>query len=162
MDSLQQPSMFDFHEDLVADDFLNPAMTIMEAAFDPAFGEAWTYMQTLSMLAIPLSHNQIAVAADGNPAAFTLSRAIMDEEELLLIAVHPDYRRNGLGQILLSRLFMQSKLRGCRNIFLEVRENNSAQILYKKMQFIQIGERKDYYSGKDGRLYKALTYARKL
>jgi len=162
MASLQQPGYFEFRDELVANDFLEPAMTVMEAAFDPAYGEAWTYMQTLSMLAMPLSHNQVVLTADGEPAGFTLSRAVAEEEELLLIAVHPEHRGNGLAQILLSRLFSRSKSRGCKNMFLEVRSNNPALHLYKKMQFTQIGERKGYYTGEDGVQYDALTFARTL
>ncbi len=137
-------------------------MAVMAAAFDPAYGEAWTYMQTLSMLATPLSHNQVAIAADGSPAAFTISRAVADEEELLLIAVHPNYQGLGLAQILLSRLFTLSKSRSCKYLYIEVRHSNMARHLYEKMHFIQIGERKNYYTGKDGDLFDALTYRREL
>ncbi len=162
MASKHKPALFDFYDDLVADDFLNPAMAVMQEAFDPQFGEAWNYMQTLSMLAMPLSHNQIALSQDGEPAAFTLSRAVADEEELLLIAVHPDFRGYGIGQILISRLLRQSRSRGCTKLFLEVRHNNNAREFYEKMQFKQIGKRPSYYKGKDGETFDAITYSYKL
>ncbi|WP_240330819.1 GNAT family N-acetyltransferase [Sphingorhabdus sp. Alg239-R122] len=153
---------FIFHDELVAEDFMNPAMTVMRDAFDPEYGEGWNYMQTLSMLAMPLSHNQVALSASGDPAAFTLSRAVADEEELLLIAVHPGFRGNRLGEAMLLRLFDQSRARGCKKVFLEVRHNNFARRLYEKMQFIQTGERTNYYTGQNGAKFDALTYTREL
>ena len=153
---------FDFHDDLPAYDFLGPAMEIMADAFDPAYGEAWSHAQTISMLTVPLCHTQLATAKNGEAAAFTMSRAVADEEELLLIAVTPDHRGLGLGKTLLARLVTQSKARGCSQLFLEVRQNNAARYLYEKMNFIQIGVRKDYYTGHEGKRYDALTYACKI
>ena len=74
-------------------DELDRIMAVMEAAFDPAFGEAWTRRQVSDSLLMPNTHYLLA-GADGHapcedaPAAgFTLSRGAFDEEELLLIAV---------------------------------------------------------------------------
>lgn len=153
---------FDFFDDLDAHAFLDPAMEVMNDAFDPAYGEAWSRMQTLSLILMPLIHNQLVMANTNIPAAFTLSRAVADEEELLLIAVHPNFRGLGLGHTLMSRLSAQSKTRGCSQIFLEVRENNGAVTLYRKSGFQKIGERKNYYTGNDGKKHNAMTLAKSL
>ena len=159
MATLSTPGRFDFFDDVEASVFLASAMPVMTAAFDPVYGEGWSRMQTLSMLTMPLCHNQLATGSNGMAAAFTLSRAVADEEELLLIAVHPDFRRQGLGSILLSRLKTLSKQRGCKQMFLEARNNNPARHLYESLNFIPMGKRKNYYTGNGGQSYDAVTYA---
>ena len=86
-------------------------MAVMDAAFDPAYGEAWNRRQITDALVLPSTHALILdpsgqlipetaypgaqSAAAQTPAGFVLSRHGADEEELLLIAVAPEYRRNG-------------------------------------------------------------------
>ena len=68
---------------------------VMAEAFDPRFGEAWTHSQCLGILSMPGVWLSLA-RAEGETAGFALSRAILDEAELLLIAVHPAFRRRGI------------------------------------------------------------------
>ncbi len=71
---------------------------------------------------------------------------MLDEGELLNIAVSPTHRRRGLGQMLLSALLQEAKRRGVRQMFLEVRESNlPAQGLYTQNGFTNVGRRKRYY-----------------
>ncbi len=145
---------------------LDRIMQIMDAAFDPAFGEAWTARQVEDALALPGTHC-LLLAADGNvaaagtpAAAFALSRAVLDEEELLLLAVHPDFRGMGLGHRLLAAFIERAGDRGSRRLFLEMREGNSAEPLYRRHGFSDIGRRKHYYRrGSDGPR-DAITFAR--
>ena len=73
-------------------DDLDRIMAVMETAFDPAFGEAWTRRQVSDSLILPNSHYLLAGIAghppgDGEPAAgFALSRCVADEEELAEVA----------------------------------------------------------------------------
>ena len=62
--------------------------TIMQEAFDPRFGEAWSSSQCAGVLAMPGVWLTIA-ELDGAPAGFAMVRAILDEAELLLLAVRP-------------------------------------------------------------------------
>jgi ribosomal protein S18 acetylase RimI-like enzyme len=63
------------------------------------------------------------------------------EREILNLAVARDFRRLGIA----SRL-LRGELRRTANVFLEVRESNSAAIqLYKNAGFIEISRRRDYY-----------------
>ena len=84
-------------------DDLDRIMAVMDAAFDPAFGEAWTRRQVADALIMPNTHYLLAGAdgrspRDEEPAAgFALSRGAADEEELLLVAVDPDHRGRGIG-----------------------------------------------------------------
>jgi len=63
------------------------------------------------------------------------------------LAVHPDYRRRGIGRILLSTMIHGARERGFKRVTLEVRKSNSvAQQLYRSLGFELNGVRKGYYS----------------
>lgn len=130
---------------------------IMQAAFDPRFGEAWTTGQCTGVMAMPGVWLTIA-EIDGVAAGFALSRAILDESELLLLAVRPEHRRRGLARALLRSAIGESHARGARRIHLEVRAGNDAIALYRSAGFEKIGQRKDYYRGLNGKLFDAITF----
>jgi ribosomal-protein-alanine N-acetyltransferase len=87
---------------------------------------------------------------EGNPKAppggFVLARLVLDEAELLTLAVAPQSQRRGIGHAL-----MDSTLRHLHNarasmLFLEVDERNaSALALYRRLGFKKVGKRPDYY-----------------
>lgn len=134
---------------------------VMAAAFDPKFGEAWTRSQTLGVLAMPGIRLTLALI-DDVPAGFALLRAILDEAELLLIAVDPARRRTGVGGALLRAVEVDCATRGTRKIHLEVRAGNTAARLYTARGFAQVGERRGYYRGNAGQSFDAHTYAKTL
>lgn len=134
---------------------------VMAAAFDPRFGEAWTRSQTLGVLAMPGIRLTMALIDDA-PAGFALVRAIMDEAELLLIAVDPVRRRTGLGGALLRAVEADCATRGVRKLHLEVRAGNAAVKLYTGHGFARVGERRGYYRGDAGQSFDAHTYAKVL
>ncbi|MGB3805791.1 MAG: GNAT family N-acetyltransferase [Erythrobacter sp.] len=152
---------------------LDRIMAVMEAAFDPHYGEAWNRRQVSDALAIPSTHALVVDEAgrdlsgnndeDGHAAAgFVLTRAAVDEEELLLIAVMPRWRRTGLGAKLIERLFEKAAKRGTRRIFLEMRRGNPAEYLYRAFGFEPIGKRTDYYRLSDGSREDAITFGRQI
>jgi len=147
-------------------DDLDRIMMVMEAAFDPAFGEAWTRRQVSDSLLMPNTHYLLA-APDGRPsregepaAGFALSRGAADEEELLLIAVHPDHRGGGIGSALLARFVAAARARGADRLFLEMREGNRAESLYRRHGFESVGRRRHYYRRGSGSPLDAITFAR--
>ncbi len=72
--------------------------------------------------------------------------AIMDEAHITLLAVHPDYRRQGGGQKILRGLLEQAVKIEMRHSTLEVRGSNTTAIqLYEKMGFKNLGWRTKYY-----------------
>lgn len=151
-------------------------MTVMEAAFDPAYGEAWNRRQISDALLMPSTHALVvddrgeAIEGDGldtnsplsihSPAGFVLTRKAADEEELLLIAVLPEHRRRGLGETLIQLLFEQARARGTGKIFLEMRQGNPAVHLYEKVGFRPIGKRPNYYRLASGGRVDAITFGR--
>lgn len=146
-------------------DDLDRIMDVMDAAFDPAFGEAWTRRQVADSLAFAHTHYRL-VGRDGQApgpaeaaAGFTLVRAAPGEEELLLIAVVPEARGMGLGRALLQDAADEARARGAERLFLEMRANNPARELYTRFGFRPIGLRKDYYHAADGTKLDAITFA---
>ncbi|WP_416907524.1 MAG: ribosomal protein S18-alanine N-acetyltransferase [Polymorphobacter sp.] len=142
-----------------ADDrHLDDLMRVMRASFDPAWGEGWTRLQLASALAMEGSFARRALGAGDAPLGFSLCRRILDEAELLLVAVAPEARGRGLGRALLLQARKDSRNLGCSRMFLEVRENNQpARRLYHEAGFFDVGRRPDYYSGEGGRRFGAVT-----
>ena len=147
-------------------DDLDRIMAVMETAFDPAYGEAWTRRQVGDALVLPNTFYLLAgpdgrAPAEGEAAAgFTLSRGALDEEELLLIAVDPSHRRRGVGSVLLDRFIAETSARGVTRLFLEMREGNPAESLYLRHGFASIGRRRSYYRRGSGAPLDAITFAR--
>jgi ribosomal-protein-alanine N-acetyltransferase len=71
---------------------------------------------------------------------------IIDEGHIGTIAVHPDFRRQGIGSRLLTHVIRQTSGSGLKKIYLEVRRSNmAAQKLYEKFGFFIDGVRPRYY-----------------
>ncbi|HOM01490.1 MAG TPA: ribosomal protein S18-alanine N-acetyltransferase [Acetivibrio sp.] len=72
---------------------------------------------------------------------------IFDEGHITNIAVHPEFRQNGIGSMLVEKLVGIAKERGIERMTLEVRKSNTAaQALYFKYGFKEQGCRKGYYA----------------
>ncbi|ENW81871.1 ribosomal-protein-alanine acetyltransferase [Acinetobacter sp. ANC 3929] len=81
---------------------------------------------------------------------FCILQPVVDEANLLLMAIHPSQQGKGLGYALLDDSIQQLKNNPIQ-IFLEVRQSNTAAIgLYEKSGFHQIDLRKNYYPNTDG------------
>ena len=101
------------------------AMQVMKSAFDPVFGEAWNAAQLSSLLTMPGSWLTLIYAGNA-VVGFALMRAILDEAELLLIAVQPQWRGRSAGSQLLEHALERARGRGVRSVHLEVRRGNAA------------------------------------
>ncbi len=109
-------------------------MGVMVRAFDPAFGEAWNRGQCLGILSLPdvwLSFAEIVEAGATRTIGFALSRLLVDDAELLLLAVDPGWRHRGIAAALIDRATAISAGRGARRLLLEVRDGNQALCLYE-------------------------------
>lgn len=106
----------------------------------------------------PWSENSIAheienelslwlVALDGDRVAgYVGSQSVMGESDMMNIAVHPDYRRQGFAEALVLALVSRLKSEGNYQLTLEVRASNTpAQRLYEKLGFTEVGRRRNYY-----------------
>ena len=137
-------------------DDLDAVMVIMTNAFCPSFGEGWSRSQCAGIL--PMAGVQLTLAEqDGAIVGFSLMRAVMDEAELLLVAVAAEARRRGVGARLVAQFIDDSRGRGARKLHLEVRDGNDAISLYQAAGFETAGRRRDYYRGPDAIRYDAIT-----
>lgn len=136
-------------------------MVTMAEAFDPAFGEAWTAAQCLGILGLPGVWISLA-RHNGTPVGFALSRVILDEAELLLLGVRPEFRGRNFGTALLERTMLVAATMGAGRLHLEVRQGNGAYQLYTRAGFAEIGRRRGYYRGADGRSFDAITLSLRL
>lgn len=134
---------------------------IMREAFDPRYGEAWTASQTAGMLAMPGIWLTIALL-NGAPAGFALARVVLDDAELLLLAVRPLFRGRGVGGVLLRSVAHGAGERGAAMLHLEVRAGNDAIRLYRREGFMKTGERRRYYRGAANEVFDAHSYSRSL
>lgn len=72
--------------------------------------------------------------------------AIVDEAHITILAVHPHYQRQGLGQVLLHSLLTSAGRRGLERATLEVRASNQPALsVYQKFGFKTAGRRRLYY-----------------
>jgi len=141
-------------------DDLEAVMDVMGRAFDPAFGEAWNRGQCLGIMALPDVVLCVAAAdQDGSIVGFALSRMLLDDAELLLLAVDPTQRQRGIGAGLIEQAATWARARGATRLLLEMRDGNAAGALYENCGFDRIGRRPNYYRGNDGVQFDALTLA---
>lgn len=95
-------------------------------------------------------YQSTVIEGDGQVQGFCILQPVLDEANLLLMAVHPSQQGRGLGYQLLEQS-MQMLKNNPIQIFLEVRESNLAAIkLYEKSGFHQIDLRKNYYPKSTG------------
>ena len=91
-------------------------------------------------------HKVFAVLRGENVAGFLILSTVLDEAEILEVAVSENFRRNGIASEIMEEVFEWCGKNGIVQIFLEVRESNfSARAYYKKYGFIENGVRKNYY-----------------
>lgn len=92
---------------------------------------------------------------------YAIVMVVLDESQLLNIAIAPAHRGKMLGAYLLRWILAQLRVTGTREMFLEVRQSNAvAAHLYETLGFNQIGIRKNYYPADNGKenavLYKKI------
>jgi len=109
------------------------------------FSDPWSENSVASELKNPLSCWLVA-EEDGVVAGYVGSQTVMDESDMMNVAVHPDYRRKGIAEALVAELVEALKKRESHCLTLEVRASNEpAKALYEKLGFTQVGLRKNYY-----------------
>lgn len=113
--------------------------------------ESFTTPWSRSAFVNELTNNYFAyylvAMVDATIAAYGGMWLILDEAHVTNIAVHPDFRRQHIGERLLMRMMSIARQAGLSGITLEVRvSNTSAQHLYRKLGFAVKGVRRGYYT----------------
>lgn len=115
---------------------------IEELCFNPP----WSEQSIRSELVNPLSLWLVAVD-NGAVVGYVGSQTVLGESDMMNLAVHPDYRRSGVGRRLVEELIMHLKEQGSYALLLEVRVSNEPAIaLYDQLGFACVGRRPNYYS----------------
>lgn len=109
------------------------------------FRDPWSERSIASEISNPLSFWLVAVV-DDTVVGYIGSQTVMDESDMMNVAVHPDHRREGIGEALVEALSAALKSRGSCSLTLEVRASNEpAKALYEKLGFAEAGRRPNYY-----------------
>ena len=96
------------------------------------------------------AYQSTVIEQQGQVLGFCILQPVLDEANLLLMAIDPAQQGQGLGYQLLDASVAMLKNNPVQ-IFLEVRESNQAAIkLYEKSGFHQIDLRKNYYPNANG------------
>lgn len=109
------------------------------------FDEAWTPSAFAHALAQPGGLALMARRGD-RTIGFVLCRRVIDECEILSLAIEAPFRRHGFGRSLLDAALDAVVAGGARTVFLEVAEDNAAaRSLYARAGFARVGVREGYY-----------------
>ena len=88
----------------------------------------------------------VAAYLDGAFAGYAGMTEVLDECGICNVAVMPECRRHGVGEVLVADLIRRAKEKNAFVIMLAVRRSNVPAIkLYEKMGFELVGERKNFY-----------------
>lgn len=114
-----------------------------------SFTTPWSRSMFVSELA-NTRLSRLLVARAGEPHAAIIGylayRMVVDEMHIVLIAVHPTWRRRGIARQLLEQAMTQARQASCCKATLEVRVSNvAAQRLYFQLGFAPVGTRPRYY-----------------
>jgi len=109
------------------------------------FSDPWSEKSITSELHNVLSYWLVALDGD-TVAGYVGSQSVLGESDMMNVAVHPDYRRQGIAEGLVTGLVQALKERGNYCLTLEVRASNAAaRALYAKEGYEEVGCRKNYY-----------------
>ena len=133
---------------------IEPIMAIERASFS----SPWSARFFLDELKSPYARSLLA-EIDGAIIGYALYWMLPIDADVHNLAVHPAFRRRGIGRSLLEAVVAKAREQGLTRVTLEVRQSNqAAQRLYESLGFVAQGVRKGYYSddGEDA-LVMALT-----
>ena len=120
-----------------------------------AFSDFWSEKGMKEELSLKQANYYVA-EDDGGIIGFAGFWLIIDEAEIMKVAVRKSERGKGVGNALLIAIIEDAAMMGAKTILLEVREGNTpARKLYEKHGFISYAIREKYYEGKENAvLYK--------
>ena len=114
-----------------------------------SFDNPWSRDSFLRELSLPFSRTAVAVAtsaATDTVVGYLCRWLVADECHILNVAVHPELRRMGVGERLMSDAITEAKAKDAHLVTLEVRRSNlPARGLYRKLNFEERRLRHNYY-----------------
>ncbi len=112
-----------------------------------SFADPWTEESFRRLLGgHPAIFQVIGYPPDTRIAGYVIAFSVVEDAELLNVAVEAKFRGRGLAGRMLDAVLFELSGRGVRTAFLEVRESNAAALaLYGSRGFTEIGRRRNYY-----------------
>lgn len=107
--------------------------------------------------AMASGYTMTVLEAEGRIVGYFVVMIVVDEAELLEIAVDSDVQGRGYGKTLLKAAAAAARAQACRCMHLEVRASNArARKMYASAGFCETGLRKNYYPTENGREHALL------
>ena len=118
----------------------------IEAMEKQCFSAPWTREMLIKQLPDDMHIFLAAVDDNGEAVGYVGLMNVLDEGYISNVAVSPEMRRQGIGDMLIDELILRARAKKLSFVTLEVRESNlAAQMLYKKHGFAEVGRRRNYY-----------------
>jgi ribosomal-protein-alanine N-acetyltransferase len=125
----------------------HPTAAAVAAVEGQCFGVSWSVQEVERLLSNPAVGAWI-VRQSRLDVAMICFQMTEDEAEIYRIGVLPGRRGKGFGRRLMVEYLSEAKRRGCKRVFLEVREGNIPAVeLYRSLGFQVSARRKNYYAG---------------
>ena len=124
-----------------------------------SFISPWSRDMFLNDIARNPAARYLVLERDGVIAGYAGMWLVLDEAQILNVAIAPEYRGQGLSHILLQDMLQLAADSGMTCATLEVRRGNAAaRRLYRDHKFVEVGCRKGYYTdtGEDAILMTAI------
>lgn len=135
--------MMKHKEDYEAEILAERLWQVSQEAFD--YGSPWEASQFLADIVNQSSHYLLLEDKD-QVIGYVVFHVVLDEAEVINVAILPKYRGQGLAKKLLRVGLSEIIKLGVETVFLEVRETNyPALTVYLTLGFEEIGRRKAYY-----------------
>ena len=126
----------------MAEEDLDQVLGIESVSFPHPWSRAHFHDELKSPHSFPFS----AFDGTGRLVGYICPMIILDEGHIFDVAVHPDFRGQGLGKMLVEKVLAICHERGAEFVSLEVRPSNIDAIgLYRRLGFIETGKRPRYY-----------------
>lgn len=120
---------------------LNEVLLIEECSFRPPWSRS-TFLSELE----EEDRYYVVAEAEGKVIGYAGFYYFFEEGHITTMAVAPNWRRQGIGKLLLNHLIEKAKEIGLKELSLEVRESNQiARKMYQKFGFKMVARRKKYY-----------------
>lgn len=124
-----------------------------------SFSSPWTGRHFLDEIDSPCSFPVVAVTPDRLVAGYLCLKQVLDEAEILDVAVNPELRGRGVGVLQVEEALAFCREKRALSVCLEVRAGNGAAIaLYLRLGFRQVGLRKRYYHDGEDALLMTYTF----
>lgn len=114
-----------------------------------SFSTPWSKQSFLSEMYNKNAFSKVAIFGE-NVIGYICVNYLRHESHILNLAVHPDFRRQGVATLLMNEAMRELKKKGCVFLYLKVRSSNTdAQKFYEIFGFKIESVRKNYYGDPD-------------